>query len=152
MLFKHSVIYILAKIIPGIMAFAALSLYTHFLEPSEYGLYTLIISGTALLHNVIYNWLPAGTLRFWANEKYQSSTFTSTLAVSYIRISMVLLGIALIGILYFGVKSKPHGLSAAFYCFRHWPSTPSPKACFQPKLNHIIMLIYLSVIQFWHYY
>jgi len=96
MLFRNSSIYILAKIIPGLMAFAALSIYTHFLTPEEYGVYTLIISGTILLHNVIYNWLPAGTLRFWSSKQYDNLTFTSTLATSYIKISFALLIIVIL--------------------------------------------------------
>ena len=91
MLFRNSSIYLLAKIIPGLIAFTALSLYTHLLSPEEYGIYTLITSATVLLHNVIYNWLAAGTLRFWANEKYNNVSFTSTLTTSYIKISLALL-------------------------------------------------------------
>ena len=101
MLFRHSGIYILAKIVPGLMAFAALSVYTHLLDPDEYGVFTLITSGTILLHNVLYNWLPAGTLRFWSNQNYTQTTFTSTLATSYIRISLYLLIIVVIGIAVF---------------------------------------------------
>ena len=83
------------------MAFAALSIYTHLLEPEEYGVFTLITSGTILLHNVIYNWLPAGTLRFWSNKDYNHTTFTSTLATTYLRISLFLLIIVVIGIAIF---------------------------------------------------
>lgn len=106
MLFRHSFIYMLAKIIPAIMAFAALSIYTHFLSPSEYGIYTLIFTGSVFLHNVVYNWLPAGTLRFWSNEKYDKVSFTSTLAISYIKISIGLLCIALIAIIYYWGQSE----------------------------------------------
>lgn len=91
MLFRNSGIYILAKIIPGLMAFAALSLYTHYLSPEDYGTYTLIMSGTVLLHNVFFNWLSAGTLRFWSSEIYNKIAFTSTLALSYFKISLSLL-------------------------------------------------------------
>lgn len=114
MLLRHSIIYILAKIIPGLMAFAGLSLYTHLLNPSEYGIYTLIITGTALLHNVLYNWLPAGTLRFWANKKYNNLSFTSTLAISYLRISVILLGITLIAVTYFWGKPQAIWISSSF--------------------------------------
>ncbi len=114
MLLRHSIIYILAKVIPGLMAFAALSLYTHLLSPGEYGIYTLIITGTALLHNVLYNWLPAGTLRFWANKKYSSLSFTSTLAISYLRISAILLGITLIAVIYFWGKPQAIWITSSF--------------------------------------
>ena len=114
MLFRHSSIYILAKIIPAIMAFAALSLYTHLLSPDEYGTYTLIFAGTVLLHNVLFNWLPAGTLRFWSNEDFDNQTFTSTLASSYIKISLFLFVIALIGVFYFWDKPAVGWISSAY--------------------------------------
>lgn len=98
MLFKHSSIYILAKLIPGLMAFAALSIYTHLLSPGEYGLYTLLFTGVVFLHNVLFNWLPAGTLRYWSNTKHTQSEFTNTLAISYLRIITLILLLALIGV------------------------------------------------------
>jgi O-antigen/teichoic acid export membrane protein len=106
MLLRHSIIYILAKIIPAIMAFAALSLYTHLLSPSEYGVYTLIFTGAVFLHNVIFNWLPAGTLRFWSNQHYDQLTFTSTLARSYTKILLGLLAITLIIVAYYWQKPE----------------------------------------------
>jgi len=90
MLFKHSVIYILAKLIPGLMAFVALSLYTHLLTPEEYGLYTLLFTGVVFLHNVVFNWLSSGTLRYWASSKYSESEFTNTLSTSFLKISTAL--------------------------------------------------------------
>ncbi len=110
MLLRHSIIYILAKIVPAIMAFAALSLYTHYLSPSEYGVYTLIFTGAIFLHNVIFNWLPAGTLRFWSNKNYTQERFTSTLARSYIQLLTGLLAVALIIVVYYW--GKPEALWA----------------------------------------
>lgn len=101
MLLRHSIIYILAKMVPAIMAFAALSMYTHFLSPSEYGLYTLIFTGSVFLHNAIFNWLPAGTLRFWSNKSYDQSTFISTLGKSYLRILFGLLIITALLVAYY---------------------------------------------------
>lgn len=98
MLFKHSGIYILAKLIPGLMAFAALSIYTHLLSPEEYGLYTLIFSGVVFIHNVIFNWLSSGTLRYWSSSSYSYTEFTNTLAVSFLRISALIFIIVLLGI------------------------------------------------------
>lgn len=96
MLFKHSVIYILAKAIPGLMAFAALSVYTHLLTPDEYGLYTLIFTAAVFMHSVIFNWLPSGTLRFWSSQDFSDKTFISTLATTYIKILSILFTLVLI--------------------------------------------------------
>jgi len=113
MLFQHSLIYLLAKIIPAIVAFAALSIYTHYLTPSEYGIYTLIFTGALFLHNVIFNWLPAGTLRFWSNERFDRTSFTSTLAINYFKISTVLLFFTVaVVIFYWGETNALWAISA----------------------------------------
>lgn len=101
MLLRDFSIYIIAKILPGILSFAALSLYTHLLSPDEYGTYTLIFSTTVLLYSVIYNWLAAGTLRFWSSKSYQKLEFMSTLMQSYIKISLLMFVISMLGILVF---------------------------------------------------
>lgn len=105
MLFKHSLIYILAKLIPGLMAFAALSIYTHLLSPDEYGLYTLLFTGVIFLHNTIFNWLPSGTLRYWSSAKYSDSQFTNTLAVSYFKIiSFLFIVVVIAAYFYWGMQ------------------------------------------------
>ena len=91
MLFKHTAIYLIAKAIPGIMAFIALSLYTHLLSPDEYGLYTLIFTAAMFANNVIFFWLPAGTLRFWSKQEYEPKSFISTLTNTYIGIFLSLI-------------------------------------------------------------
>ncbi len=114
MLFKHSGIYILAKLIPGLMAFAALSLYTHLLSPEEYGIYTLIFTGTVLLHNVIYNWLSAGTLRYWSNQDFSNKEFVNTLSQTFIKITAVVLVLSVIGVFLFWQKEESVWIINAF--------------------------------------
>jgi len=96
------------------MTFAALSLYTHFLSPDEYGIYTLIMSATILLHNVIYNWLTAGALRFWASKQYSELEFTSTLATSYLRITLGLFIIVIIGVIIYWQKPEASWIISSF--------------------------------------
>ncbi len=96
------------------MAFAALSFYSHLLTPDQYGTYTLIFTGTVLLHNVIFNWLPAGTLRFWASEDYDDTTFISTLSTSYIRIGLFLLAIAVLGIAFFWGEPTANWIGSSY--------------------------------------
>jgi len=114
MLFRHSGIYILAKLIPGLMAFAALSLYTHLLTPSEYGVYTLIFTGTVFIHNVVFNWLSSGTLRYWSNQEYSDSQFINTLSTSLLRISSVVLVFALVAVAFFWGKTESLWVIASF--------------------------------------
>ena len=90
MLFKNSGIYVFAKIVPGVMAFVALSVYTHLLTPQEYGVYTLIFSAALFLHSAIFNWLPVGMMRFWPGGTYSEAAFISTLGVLYQRLVLVI--------------------------------------------------------------
>ena len=114
MLFKNSSIYILARLIPGLMTFAALSIYTHLLSPDEYGVYTLIFSATILLHNVVYNWLPASTLRFWSSQNFTHLEFTSTLATSYFRISLGLFFIVVVAIAIYWQQAQASWILSSF--------------------------------------
>ena len=101
MLFKHTSIYLLAKAIPGVMAFVALSLYTHLLTPDEYGLYTLIFTAAMFANNVIFFWLPAGTLRFWSKQEFSTESFVSTLTHTYVGIFICLIIFAFISTFFF---------------------------------------------------
>ncbi len=94
MLFKNSSIYMLAKVVPGIMAFVALSVYTHLLTPQEYGVYTLIFSAAMFIHSAIFNWLPVGMMRFWPGGTYTDKAFISTLGVLYFRVCIPAIVIA----------------------------------------------------------
>lgn len=115
MLFKHSSIYILAKLIPGLMAFFALSLYTHLLSPEEYGVYTLIFSSSVFIASVVFSWLPAGTLRFWSSKEFKGSTFTNTIALTYLRIIVVLIALTIIGLMMFWGEPKAFWIINTFF-------------------------------------
>ncbi len=114
MLLKNSLIYGLAKAIPAVMAFAALSLYTHLLSPEEYGLYTLLLTGTVFIHNVIFAWLPAGTLRFWTSKEHDETTFLTTIAISYFRILALLLVLSILGVIYYRGEEEATWIMNAF--------------------------------------
>ena len=115
MLIKNSLIYGLAKAIPALMAFAALSLYTHYLSPEEYGLYTLLLTGTVFIHNVIFAWLPAGTLRFWSNKEHNDVAFLTTIAISYSRILSLILIISIIAIFFYWGEKEAIWIINAFF-------------------------------------
>ena len=102
MLFKNSSIYVLAKAIPGLMAFTALAVYTHLLTPQEYGIYTLIFSAALFLHSAIFNWLPVGMMRFWPGGTYSDKAFISTLGMLYLRLSIPVVIIAVLAMLVLG--------------------------------------------------
>lgn len=91
MLLKNSAIYIVAKAIPALAAFLALSLYTHLLTPEEYGLYTLLFTAAIFTHNTVFNWISMATLRFWSAQQYRHDTFISSIAIAHRNMLFILL-------------------------------------------------------------
>lgn len=111
MIFKHTVIYLLARIIPGIMAFIGISLYTHLLSPDQYGLYTLLLTSSMLLHHGLFNWLPTGALRFWFNKDYDDAKLISTLLITYIKLALLFSVLTLIVVLIFWGKVETNWIA-----------------------------------------
>ena len=108
MLFKNSGIYVLAKVVPGAMAFVALAVYTHLLTPQEYGVYTLIFSAALFLHSAAFNWLPVGMMRFWPGGTYTDNAFISTLGVLYLRVLVPVAVLAVILLVFLGENYYLH--------------------------------------------
>ena len=96
MLLKNSSIYMFAKIIPGLMAFTALSVYTHLLTPQQYGVYTLIFTAAMFVNTSIFNWLPVGMVRFWPGGTFTEQTFISTMGVLYRFLSLPIILLAVL--------------------------------------------------------
>ena len=67
---KHSFIYFVANVIPSLVSFVALSLYTRLLDPSEYGLYYLIYSGAILVMSMVFGGFGVATARFWSGKTH----------------------------------------------------------------------------------
>ena len=85
-----------AKIIPGLMAFTALSVYTHLLTPEQYGVYTLIFTAAMFVNTSVFNWLPVGMVRFWPGGTFSEKTFISTMGVLYRALSLPVIILAVI--------------------------------------------------------
>ena len=91
MLIKNSAIYMLAKAVPALVAFMALSFYTHLLTPEEYGLYTLVFTAAIFTHNTIFNWICMGTMRFWSSKQYSEEVFISSISMAYLKVLFIML-------------------------------------------------------------
>ncbi|MEW5823430.1 MAG: oligosaccharide flippase family protein [Pseudomonadota bacterium] len=60
----HSLAYLLARGLPGLLSFAALALFTRLLSPTEYGTYALAMSVAGLLAAVLFRWLDHALVRY----------------------------------------------------------------------------------------
>lgn len=68
MLVRHSLQYLLARGLPGLVNFVALAVYTRLLTPDEFGRYALILSGVGLVHVLVFQWLLLILARFLPRE------------------------------------------------------------------------------------
>lgn len=148
MLLKNSGIYMFAKIIPGLMAFTALSIYTHLLTPSQYGVYTLIFTAVMFVNTTVFNWLPVGMVRFWPGGSYSEETFISTMGVLYRRLAIPVVGVAILLAFFVGSEWAYYLLAAlVLLCgfVSHRFGLMLKSAQMEPN-NYAIMIISYSVL------
>lgn len=91
---RETLLYGLARGGPAILNIAAISLYTRWLEPDEYGVYALVLSGAAFFNVVLFYWLRAGLARFYHATENESDLF-STLGRAFLGMMGISIGAAL---------------------------------------------------------
>lgn len=64
MLLRHSLYYLIARGLPGLVNFAALAMYTRLLTPEDFGRYSLVIASVSLIHVLAFQWLQLVLTRF----------------------------------------------------------------------------------------
>jgi O-antigen/teichoic acid export membrane protein len=64
MLVRHTIIYLFARGLPGLFAFAAIAIYTRLLKPEEYGRYALVIAAVTLANALFFQWLRLALVRY----------------------------------------------------------------------------------------
>ncbi|MFD2035450.1 oligosaccharide flippase family protein [Belliella marina] len=95
---KHSLIYLVGRGIPGIINFAALSVYTRLLSPEDYGQYAIVISTVALCNTLLFQWIRMGLLRYLPkfDTELKRAPLYANIAVGYataIFVSLLMTGL-----------------------------------------------------------
>jgi O-antigen/teichoic acid export membrane protein len=75
---RHTGIYLLARGLPGIIAFLAIPLFTRVLDPDAYGKYALIVATASLINAVLYQWLRLSLLRYLPAYRENPAKLKST--------------------------------------------------------------------------
>ena len=99
MIWRHSVFYLLARGLPGLVNLAAIAVYTRLLTADEYGRYALVIAGVAFANKLMFEWLRLAFVRFLPAHKDQSQIFSATIAAGFLTLvagTAVLGGVAVI--------------------------------------------------------
>lgn len=90
---SHAAIYLVARGLPGIMAFLSIPLFTRLLDPADYGRYALVIATVSLLNALVFQWLRLSLVRYLPAYRDDLPALKSTL-VTVMLILIVALGIA----------------------------------------------------------
>ncbi len=94
---SHAAIYLVARGVPGIIAFLAIPLFTRLLSPAEYGRYALVIATANLLNALVFQWLRLSLVRYLPVYKEDDSPIKSTLATVCGLLILALGAVCLIG-------------------------------------------------------
>lgn len=60
---RHAATYLVARGLPGVVAFLAIPIFTRLIEPAEYGRYALVVTTVGLLNALLFQWLPLSVVR-----------------------------------------------------------------------------------------
>ncbi|HPE60388.1 MAG: lipopolysaccharide biosynthesis protein [Thiothrix sp.] len=99
MIWKHSLVYLLARLVPGLLNFAALALYTRLLTPEQYGTYALVMAVTSFLQLLLFGWINQSLLRYLPRFADREAAFLSTVMAVYGGVGAVALLVALVAAL-----------------------------------------------------
>jgi O-antigen/teichoic acid export membrane protein len=102
MLVSHSFIYILARIIPGIINFATIAIFTRLVTQHEYGQYITILSIIGILNMLLFEWIQVSLVRFYSKYETNTSKLLSTIFFMYVFIFLTITLIYLFLLLFLG--------------------------------------------------
>ena len=88
MLIKHGIIYMVSRLLPGILAVVTTMVLTHLLDPQRYGLYGLSLVVMTFGSTIGFGWLPVSLLRF-SQSGYDESVVVNTV----VQLFLVVVGI-----------------------------------------------------------
>ncbi len=91
MLIKHSLSYLLARGVPGIVSFLILIVFTRLLTPQEFGLYALVLATAGLLNILFFQWIRMVATRYFSENVGCEVKFISELYSIYVAIAFIVL-------------------------------------------------------------
>lgn len=90
MLLRHSLYYLFARGLPGLLSFVALMLYTRLLSAADFGRYALVLAGVGLVHVIVFQWLQLVLARFLpANRDVSHAVLQPILALFLLLAGLV---------------------------------------------------------------
>lgn len=107
MVFRHSLIYALARGGPALVNFLALLLFARLLAPEEYGRYALVMAGVGVANATCFWWLGFGLLRFLPAYREKRETLLSAIVAGYGSVVLATLPLLALLLLLPGLNVPP---------------------------------------------
>jgi O-antigen/teichoic acid export membrane protein len=83
MLIRHSALYLLGRIVPGVASLLAVALYTRLLTADQYGHYALILATVGVINAVCFQWLSLSLGRFLPAHDRQPEELLYTALIGF---------------------------------------------------------------------
>lgn len=96
MLVRNSIIYILARVLPGVLGIGTTAILTRVLDPGLYGIYGLMLVVMMLISNVGFDWLGPSFLRFYPARRSEPETFATFVHLFTLMMFISAVAVALI--------------------------------------------------------
>ncbi len=103
---RHSGIYFLARVIPGVLSIASLSIFTRLLDKTEYGTFVLVMAGADLLDSFLMQWLTWTLVRYAAKYDGKKNVFYSTILAAF-AVILIPAGLVAVGACFFWKATIP---------------------------------------------
>lgn len=99
MLVRLSATYLAGKLVPAVMTFALIAVYTHILSPEEYGVYAFVTATATLVFSLSAMWLCTSAVRLYGRSEDKRPVQWS-LAVGFAVMALIVLtGVAVAAVL-----------------------------------------------------
>jgi O-antigen/teichoic acid export membrane protein len=87
-------LYLIGRIVPALIAFAAIAIYTRLLDPASFGMAILLTSTSVLTGTFLYSWLRVATLRMMASvNAIDEPDYVATIVISFLLASVAVVAV-----------------------------------------------------------
>jgi O-antigen/teichoic acid export membrane protein len=110
----HTGIYLVARGLPGLVAFLAIPIFSRLLTPLEYGRYALVVAAVGVINSLLFQWGRMSVVRYLPAYRDDLAAFKSTLVTT----SMMLM--AALGVVSLLLPLLPIGREYRLLIFPSW--------------------------------